>query len=343
MTRRIFLCLTLIAIVFSIRVEADYVGYTDDPMVIGGGARSLGMGRAFAAIADDADALFINPAGIANLKGPVGMAMFTNFLMGEVYYTEFCGAIPSAWGTVGVGYISTGVSQIPTVVNSIEVNTDYYDSLFLLSYSTPLARFFGYGRNIFMGLNFKIFSRGWSGGINEEALGMSGDLGLKFIVNPYLSFGLCRQNFVPVSLGGVLRWTSGAEEALAGITKVGIAIKPIAFRKKLIIDFDADLPASSGRPITMHLGAEWKANEILALRCGLDQSIDANVASKATWNPAVGISLGQGGFRFDYAYHSYYNNPELATSYISFAYEGSPWMALKGRPSPLPVSPRRGR
>src|SRR3989339_1568883 len=103
---------------------------TDDSTVIGGGARPLGMGKAFVAIADDADAMLINPAGIASLKAPQGMSMFTN-LLNDVYYMEFTGAVPAPIGVLGIGYVSTGVKGLTTYVGSPEVavNTDYYDAL----------------------------------------------------------------------------------------------------------------------------------------------------------------------------------------------------------------------
>lgn len=308
---------------------AAVVGETDDPMVIGGGARPLGMGRAFTAVADDADAPFLNPAGIAGLKGPQAMGMFTN-LMGEVYYAEFCGAIPASFGTVGAGYVITGVNQIPTQVGSSTVYTDYYDSLLLLTYSTPLSRYFGYGRNVFAGINFKVFSRGFTGGVNESALGTSVDIGLKLVATPYLSFGVCRQNVLPVALGGVVRWSSGAEEAVAGITKFGIAVKPIQWQGNILLVADIDMPASSARPTTMHFGGEWKMHPNLVVRSGFDQSVDASTSSKTNWNPTYGISLLASGFRIDYAYHAYYNDLSMATSYVSLSYQGEPWLALKG-------------
>ncbi|MBI5700473.1 hypothetical protein HZC34_01335 [Candidatus Saganbacteria bacterium] len=127
--------------------NAAIIGSTDDAMTVGGGARPIGMGKAFVAVSDDADAPFINPAGLASLKGPQAMSMFTN-LLNEVYYMEYSGAVPTPYGTIGAGYITTGVNNIPTTPP-----TDYYDSLFLVSYSTPLGRFFRYGKNIFVGAN----------------------------------------------------------------------------------------------------------------------------------------------------------------------------------------------
>lgn len=308
---------------------APVIGTTDDSMSIGGGARPIGMGRAHTAVVEDADAPFINPAGLASLKGPEAMAMYTN-LLGEVYYQEFSGAVPTPYGTFGLGYINTGVNNI--VVPDTPVPTDYYDSLLSFTYATPLANYFQYGRNVFVGANYKIYNRGYTGGHSElgQATGFSGDIGVKLAVNQYLSFGLCRQNFIPVSMGSVIRLSSGAEESLASITKIGTAIKPVPL-PKLLIAADADLPAQTGRPLTAHFGCEWKENQYLTFRAGLDQSVDPATATLTSWNPAIGTSLTYGGMRVDFAYHAYYNDPGLATSYVSLSYIGQPWFALKGK------------
>ncbi|MBN3033689.1 MAG: hypothetical protein JW873_06305 [Candidatus Saganbacteria bacterium] len=308
----------------SLPVPAEVIGSRDDPLTIGGGARPIGMGRAFTAVVDDADAAFINPAGLGSLKGPAAMAMYTN-LLGEVYYNEFTGAVPTPYGSFGLGYITTGVSNIPTS----GLPSDYYDSLLTLTYATPLANYFYYGRNIFVGANYKIFNSGYTGGINQFATGMSADLGVKVVVSPHLAFGVNRQNLLPVSMGGVVKLSSGAEESLASITKVGVAVKPVPW-PKLLVAFDADLPAQTGRPVTQHLGVEWKENQYLAVRGGLDQSVDPGTASLVSWNPTFGTSLSYAGLRVDYAYHPYYNDPGLATNYISLSYVGQPWFALKG-------------
>ena len=304
-------------------------GSTDDATIIGGGARPLGMGKAFVAIADDADAIFINPSGIAGIKSPQAMSMFTN-LLNEVYYMEFSGAVPAPMGALGVGYIATGTNGI--LIGSPEVSTNYYDTLLAFSYSSPLARFTQYGRNIFLGTDIKLYSRGYSGGINQQATGISADIGLKFIYNPYLSFGICRQNIMPVALGGKIQWhPSGAEENLAGIDKVGIAIKPINFDKKVTLAYDVDLPAYGTRPVTMHFGGEWQMHEALCLRGGLDQNLDSSTQTKVSWNPTFGLSLEIKNFRLDYAYHGYYNDPSLATNYISISLRGEQGDILRGR------------
>lgn len=330
----------LVLFVASMPVFAVVIGQTDESTKIGGGARPLGMGGAYIAVADDADAMFINPAGLASLKGPQAMAMFSS-LINDVYYTEFCGAIPPGFGTVGIGYIATGVNNIPTSVEGHTVPTDYYDGMLVLSYSTPLARFLEYSRNVYVGVNLKVFSRGWSGGINEFASGWSGDFGIKYVPMPYLSFGLVRTNFIPVSLGSKITWDNGIEESLSGSTNIGVAVKSTLLKESLLFTVDYDLPSFSGQPETAHYGTEWKMNEYLALRGGYAQRIDAASSTGTSWNPTMGISFGYSGFRVDYAYLTYYNDPALATYYVSLSYTGEPWLALKGETAPLIEHPTR--
>lgn len=336
------LCCLLVFLMLISPVLADIIGQTDESTRVGGGARPIGLGGAYIAVADDSDTIFINPAGLASLRGPQAMAMFTSLMENEVYYTEFCGAIPASFGSVGIGYIATGVSNIPTYISSTEIlSTDYYDGLLLFSYGTPLARFFEYGRNFYAGTNLKVFNRGWSGGVNEYASGWSADFGIKYIASPYLNFGLVRQNFIPVSLGAKLTWTTGIEEALGGATKLGMAVKFKMLNEDLIFASDLHLPSFSGLPETMHFGLEWKVNEYLAVRSGYSQNIDAASPDRTTWRPSIGVSFGYSGMRVDYAYVADYNDPALTTHYISLSYMGEPWLALKGETAPLIESPKR--
>ncbi|HVN67215.1 MAG TPA: hypothetical protein VMT55_02510 [Candidatus Sulfotelmatobacter sp.] len=332
MTKKLFWLLLFCALSLGSAAAADPINVTDDPLVIGGGARPLGMGRAFAAIADDADAIFINPGGLASLKAPQAMAMFTNLLGGEVYYSEYCGAIPADFGAVGIGYISTGVNRIPSFIDpTTEVFTDYYDSVLAFNYSSALARFFQYAENVYVGCNLKIYNRGFSGYYNQAASGFSGDFGIKYIMSPYLNFALARQNFIPVSLGAGIGTSGAVEEALAGVTKIATAFKPKQLAGRLLIAADLDIPSQGGQPATGHLGSEWKISPMVSLRAGFDQSIDAATASGTSWSPTLGTSFNYAGFRMDFAFHPYYNDPTLATSYFSFSYAGASWFAMKGK------------
>lgn len=69
MRRNIFLCSAMFMVIFMVSVaSAQVVGL--DWIPTGSGARAIGMGGAFTAIADDATAAWWNPAGLAQLERP---------------------------------------------------------------------------------------------------------------------------------------------------------------------------------------------------------------------------------------------------------------------------------
>ena len=77
----------------------------------GAGARSLAMGRAFTAVADDPTAIYWNPAGLGQLDQIAFSTMFTNLYYGTNYY-YFAGAVPidlipspALNTTFGFGYV----------------------------------------------------------------------------------------------------------------------------------------------------------------------------------------------------------------------------------------------
>jgi hypothetical protein len=82
---------------------------------------------------------------------------------------------------------------------------------------------------------------------------------------------------------------------------------------------DVDFAAAGDRKSTLHLGTEiWPVN-MLALRIGVDQDpTPGGVVSNLT----AGVGLRIGDLSFDYAYHSYYNVPENATSFFSISMVG---------------------
>src|SRR5271157_5990169 len=60
----------LVAVVFTLFAISLYADeYAGESLAIGVGARALGMGGAFVAVADDASTSYWNPAGLVNVKG----------------------------------------------------------------------------------------------------------------------------------------------------------------------------------------------------------------------------------------------------------------------------------
>ncbi len=84
---------------------------------IGVGARATGMGEAFVAVANDASALYWNPAGIAEVKSPEFIFVKTNWIA-DIYHAYFGFAMPiGIMGTIGgsVTYLGMPDMEVRTV------------------------------------------------------------------------------------------------------------------------------------------------------------------------------------------------------------------------------------
>ncbi len=86
-------------------------GVVTDPSYIGVGARALGMGKAYVAVAEDADAIFMNPAGLAKI-GPMKLTSMYANLIGDVRYVVAGGVHPLGIGAIGLGFIGTNAGDI---------------------------------------------------------------------------------------------------------------------------------------------------------------------------------------------------------------------------------------
>ena len=65
--------------------SAQYTGFTSSPNPVGSGARAIGMGGAFIAVADDATAASWNPAGLTQLRKPEISFAYSYFRRREEY------------------------------------------------------------------------------------------------------------------------------------------------------------------------------------------------------------------------------------------------------------------
>jgi len=76
------------------------------------GARAVGMGGAFVAVADDATAIFWNPAGLSRLKSSEAIIIRTNWLV-ETYF-DFAGFVSplGRWGTVAASITSLSTDEM---------------------------------------------------------------------------------------------------------------------------------------------------------------------------------------------------------------------------------------
>ncbi|MBI5700877.1 S-layer homology domain-containing protein [Candidatus Saganbacteria bacterium] len=290
-----------------------------DPMYIGVGARPLGMGKAYVAVAEDGDALFINPAGLGKATTPKLTSMYTN-LLGDVNYMVLGGVYPQTQNSaIGAGAVISSISGIDLRDSSgaSSGTGSWGNSVFFLSYGVNLEE-----SNLQLGGSFKYFSQGGAGAATIEsasASGMGFDLGAVYSPSENLSLGVSAQN----PIGTKMQSSNRIENTIPSLFKVGgsLKLKP-AESQKLIIAADMDL--ARGAQSAMHAGAEYQATPNISLRAGLDQN---PVAGGVETNPTMGIGITSGGMQFNYAFHPYGAIAENTTHYFSVSYVGVPKQA----------------
>jgi len=340
-----------------------------DPTLIGIGARPTGTGKAFVGLADDANAIFLNPAGLAGLKNWQVQSMSTR-LLNVIDYASFAGTYNTDYGTFGFGYV--GASLSGSFVTTMELSDgggdlvipiaaeesiDYSSTVILLGYGSDAERFlnnnylgwlnYDFMKKVSVGATLKIFSQGLTGGGITEGLstGNDMDLGLLYTPLPYLSFGYNQINVLPASMGGKLTSSSGSEQTLPTTTKMGMALKVLGddslygYSQPLVylLDFDYT-PTRSNYPTLVRTGMEWWPSSYLAIRFGLDQDVigrDVSSGFDVETNMCAGIGIQSNGFKFDYAYHKYGSVSENDTSYVSLSY-AAPVEFLAPPPPPPP-------
>jgi S-layer homology domain len=318
-----------------------------DPLEIGVGARPMGMGRAYSALPGN---FFVNPSSIATIKNFNLLSMNANLLQ-NVNYTVMGVANPFTFGTLAVGYVSSGVASIPLTRlsgSTIEVygQTDYSNNVILATYALPAnyltgqlpflseVDFFNY---MDFGTNLKLYSQGFSnltGAMaSAKGSGMDMDFGINYDPsNPFI-FGLTLQNALPMSMGGKFTWEkNNVEEGIPALLKLGSAYD--WKERNLIFSLDYDKYVTLNRPAVFHAGVEWQAAPMLALRLGIDQQSSSVQVDN---NLTGGVGLNFRGFTFDYAYHQYGEITENTAHYISLGYVGETSPVVAATPKLAPA------
>ncbi|MBI5699913.1 S-layer homology domain-containing protein [Candidatus Saganbacteria bacterium] len=296
------------------------------------------MGKAYLGRADDIGSLFINPAGLANIKEWQATSMSGKFI-NEFNYLNLGFAYPTRFGTFGFGFTGSdisfsgpaavlesidGVRVVPSTTETVSYG--YNNSVMLLGYGGKARE------DLAVGLTLKLFSPILTGPqiTGGTARGFDADLGFLYEPRPAVRMGVTVQNFVPYSLGGKIRWGNGQEESFPSTLKTGLSLILMGEKgirkfgqQELKFNFDGDFtPLRPTIPSLYHLGLEWSPVLILDLRLGIDQDIIGKGGGllDVSNNFTTGVGIYLDGFRFDYAFHQYYGAVENDTHYFSVSY-----------------------
>ena len=250
---------------------------------IGVDARAAGMGEAATAVANTANAVFWNPAGI--LAADRNSLEFTHnaWLLdvhgqsGAVVFKQKKSSIALHVQSMGVGGIE--IRDIPSTDPLAEANASY--SAFGLTYARALGEQFEAGISLRY-LFEKIFV--------YSASGFATDLGIRYrglIKNLTLGASL-------LHLGSMSELRNEASK-LPSTFRVGAAFHPEAMMGPARILLAADMVYPLEENARFHLGGEARLWEHLLLRIGFASGYETRGLS-------IGAGIQKTIFRFDYSY-----------------------------------------
>lgn len=249
---------------------------TESLFSYGTGVRAMGMGHAYAGIADDSSALFWNPGGLARLQYNEVMGLHAQLFYGTIYNSGLFVYPTMQLGTYGFGILRVGTGGIvfrdsQNIIQRESLSADQWQ--FIL----------GYG----VGSKWPI-SAGTAIKVNTFTFGTFYDANVSFdlgiLLKPYgkewrkwterfeinnLSIGLVVKDFLstPVKM---------KEIALLEPMnlKLGIAYSYDFYKnRKHIALADLDFNFTMGKGFHLNAGAEYGLMEMFFARIGFDQSL----------------------------------------------------------------------
>jgi hypothetical protein len=253
----------------------------------GVGARALGMGSAFTAVADNADAPYWNPAGLSQIKNNEITAMQTKLSTdADHYYVSY--VTPLFGGGLGISWIQVGMSSI-TQTGSSTGEYNEVTNLGIFSYFSN-AYLLAYGRNISdnlsLGITAKYLTSDMPGLVSIEgasAYGYSITPGLLYKPTRDLSIGLKIDELINYQ-----KWGTDAEEIVPSKYRLGIsyATRVPFIGNPLLLAGDVSQTNQSGYVPEGSAGAEVKFGQI-AFRAGYSDQAYTGGAGFETENIAI--------------------------------------------------------
>lgn len=304
-------------------VQTSYAKkYAGEFMAVGGGARALGMGGAFAAVANDASAVYWNPSGISGFDKMQALFMHSE-RFGQLVNYNFASFVmptgllpPEREASFGFALIHLGIDDIP-ITKDIPILNDNGNGILEPELGETLGPYslssipwesdnefalFGsfamktdYGR---IGGTLKLLYSDAIAGYSSTGIGL--DLGYIYTdLLPRFDVGVKLQDIT----GTYISWSSGTNEFITPSVKLGTAytLKHPSLNGSILLAADADLYFENrkngsqfwmGRASSdLHIGGELQFQERVMVRGGLDGG-----------NPTAGAGVRFAFLGFDYAY-----------------------------------------
>ncbi len=246
---------------------------------MGSGARSLGLGGAFTAIADDATSTIWNPAGLPAVDDLTVTLSSTQLSLDRKH--NFIGLIKKVGnGGLGLAVVSAGVDDIPSRNANDQAggSFNYSSNAYSLSYGHNLGA-------VSVGASARMLMDSFGDHSSESGFG-GADIGLlgHNQANTF-SYGVAARNIGGAIAGSELPIT------LAGGLAYRVLHKNVATFSVDIKHEIVDLPESA---TSLHLGTEYLIAKTFSIRGGSKLTTDRTQLF-------AGFGVNVGGLQLDYA------------------------------------------
>jgi len=268
-------------------------GSTDAQFLkIGVSARAAGMGDAYIAIVDGAEAAYYNAASLARINGTDLVFTHTRWFAGINHDFVAAARTFGRVGTFGIALTAlyTDEMKVRTPLRPDGTGETFYSSNIRagLSYARYLTDRVTFGGSINY-INLSLYS-------DFKADAVSMDIGVLYVTNfRNFRFGMKIANF-----GSEIKFVNESYPLPTNFT-FGIAINAIdAANQKLLVSFSA-LKPNDGQPLGQ-VGTEWNYQNLLLLRVGY--KINHDIA-RYSFGAGVKLNISNYNFRFDYSYSDF--------------------------------------
>ncbi|MFH1379609.1 MAG: PorV/PorQ family protein [bacterium] len=267
---------------------------------IGIGARPVGMGYAYSAVADDLNALYYNPAGLANQKDRQATASYLSYWQDvSIGFLAYSQQLFKGTFGVGLSYLSIGGIEKRSLSFVNDTNNAAGDDLPEGKFgASDAALYLSYANKELLGQ----FVEGLDVGASIKALHQ--EIDDESANTPALDLAALYQTPITNLNASLGVFNIGPEvkfvdegDPLPMMVRLGVSYR--MFNNKLLLVADADEYFIDER-FYGKAGAEYKLIEVLSLRAGYQMGMDSELGGMAGLGTGIGFNIWN--IQTDYAF-----------------------------------------